>query len=289
VTYLESLSSELATVGIRGRLRRRILLEIGDHLDSDPQARLGAPGDLARQFADELGTTRARRAALVTFAALAVAAAMLLVSWAGSKATGVAWPRVHPPSRPVANLAFVLLAIGSQVAFAAGVLGVVRALRRRSALVVPRAEATVIGRRAIVALLAGVAAMAGLALIGFEFRRGQPAWWMPVTLAGAGVAAGGLLAAMVIVAAALRLRPVAPGEAGDLFVDLGPLAPPVLRARPWRLALAVAAALAVIITVGGALQSDGYDGAVRGVADGLACLAGFALLGPYLGLRAARD
>ena len=289
MTYLESLSTELARVGIRGRLRRRILLEIGDHLESDPKAALGAPGDLARQFAGELGTARARRAALVAFAALALAAVMLLVSWAGSRATGLAWPRADPPSKAIADAAFALLAIGSQVALVAGVLGVVRALRLRGELVVMRAEATVIGRRAIVALLAGIATVAGLALIGVEFHRGQPGWWMPVTLAGAGVAAGGLLAAMVIVASALRLRPVSPGEAGDLFADLGPLAPPILRGRPWWLALTVAAALVVVITVGGVLQSDGYDGALRGLADGLACLAGFALLGRYLGLRDAVD
>jgi len=289
MTYLESLSTELARVGIRGRLRRRILLEIGDHFESDPKAALGAPGDLARQFAGELGTARARRAALVAFAALALAAVMLLVSWAGSRATGLAWPRADPPSKAIADVAFALLAIGSQVALVAGVLGVVRALRLRGELVVMRAEATVIGRRAIVALLAGIATVAGLALIGVEFHRGQPGWWMPVTLAGAGVAAGGLLAAMVIVASALRLRPVSPGEAGDLFADLGPLAPPILRGRPWWLALTVTAALVVVITVGGVLQSDGYDGALRGLADGLACLAGFALLGRYLGLRDAVD
>ena len=50
-------------------------------------------------------------------------------------------------------------------------------------------------------------------------------------------------------------------------------------------ALTVAAALAVIVTVAGVLQSDPYDGAVRGILEGVACLTGFAVLGPYLGLR----
>jgi len=39
------------------------------------------------------------------------------------------------------------------------------------------------------------------------------------------------------------------------------------------------------VALSGALQADGIDGALRGLAEALACLIGFALLGLYLGLR----
>jgi hypothetical protein len=81
------------------------------------------------------------------------------------------------------------------------------------------------------------------------------------------------------------LRPVAAGPAGDLFDDLGSPAPRPLRGRPWILALLLAGTIAITITAAGVLQSDGYDGALRGLADGGACLMGFAVLGRYLGLR----
>ena len=285
MNYVGALSEELARVGIGGRLHRRILAEIGDHLESDPEAALGDPADLARQFADELGTARARRGAYAAFAVLVFAAAVLGASWLGSKATGLAWPRVHPPSRILADVAFALVVIGSQVAFVSGVLAAGRALRHRGALVLPRAEATVITRRALVALLAGIGTMAGVALIAVELHVGQPSWWMPATLAGAVVGLCLLIGAASVALAALRTRPAADGQAGDVFADLGPLAPPPLRGRPWAFALTVAAAVAVVITLAGVLQSDGYDGALRGLADGAACLAGFAVLGRYLGLR----
>ncbi|HEY2316874.1 MAG TPA: hypothetical protein VGH67_01130 [Solirubrobacteraceae bacterium] len=63
--FQSQLNGELTAVGITGRLRRRILDEFADHLACDPQASLGDPRALARQFADEVGTTRAMRAALV--------------------------------------------------------------------------------------------------------------------------------------------------------------------------------------------------------------------------------
>jgi hypothetical protein len=287
MTYLEALSDELARVGIGGRLRRRILAEIGDHLECDPEATLGEPAGLATRFADELGTIRARRAAFVAFSVLALAAAVLAFSWVSSSATGLAWPRVHPPSRVVADLGFALVAVCPQVALVSGVLAAVRALRRRRALVVPRAEATVIARRAIVALTAGILSMAALGVIAAELHGGQPSWWLPATLAGAATAVCAILATLPTIAAAIRVRPRAGGEAGDLFADLGALTPPVLRGRPWAFALTVAGGLALIVTAAGVLQADPYDGALRGLLEAAACLAGFAVLGPYLGLRAA--
>ena len=68
--YERALSRELSAVGISGQLRRRILDEIGDHLSCDPQAPLGEPQALAREFAD----LRGHPWRLAVWFALAVAA-----------------------------------------------------------------------------------------------------------------------------------------------------------------------------------------------------------------------
>ncbi|HEY5427845.1 MAG TPA: hypothetical protein VIK04_01905, partial [Solirubrobacteraceae bacterium] len=61
-----------------------------------------------------------------------------------------------------------------------------------------------------------------------------------------------------------------------------------MRGRPWRLAVVVAVAVAAAITVAGVPASDALDGGVRGIADALVCLVGFATLGRYLGLWSPR-
>jgi hypothetical protein len=71
-----------------------------------------------------------------------------------------------------------------------------------------------------------------------------------------------------------------------LSADLGDLLPVPLRGRTWALAFLVAAAVAVVIAIAGLLQSDPFDGVLRGLLDGGACLLGYATLGRYLGLRA---
>jgi hypothetical protein len=127
--------------------------------------------------------------------------------------------------------------------------------------------------------------MLGLALLAIELGDTVASSWRTFVLIGSGVSSIALLAAAPAVLAAARLRPVAAGGRGDLFDDLGPLVPVWLRGRDWPLALGVAGAVAMVITLAGITQSDGFDGAARGIADALACLAGFALLGGYLGLR----
>jgi hypothetical protein len=72
--YLNALSAELGTVGIRGSRRRRILAEAEDHLrESGDEARFGEPKVIAARFADELATNGARRTALFSLFALAPA------------------------------------------------------------------------------------------------------------------------------------------------------------------------------------------------------------------------
>src|SRR5690242_18567400 len=86
--YLEELSRSLSEVGIRGRQRARILAEFSDHLECEPGAVLGAPGDVARQFADELGTARARRAGFRAFAALAFVGVLFAIAFLSAQVNG---------------------------------------------------------------------------------------------------------------------------------------------------------------------------------------------------------
>jgi hypothetical protein len=286
VNYLDELSGALTKTGIRGRLRRRIVAEMGDHLACDPAAPLGDPTDLARRFADELGTVRARRAGLATFAALAVAGGLCAAAFLASRGGSLgSFPQLRPGSRPLADLSLGLITIGAQLALVAGLLTLLRVLRHRHDMVLARSESVVISRRAATGLAAGAACMAGLGLLAVEYTHALPSWW--TTLAALAAATGGaaLAAAMPAVVAAVRLRPVAAGNPGDLFDDLGATVPPALRGRPWAFALAVAAAVGVAVALAGVLQADPFDGIARGAADGAACLAGFAVLGRYLGLR----
>ena len=57
------------------------------------------------------------------------------------------------------------------------------------------------------------------------------------------------------------------------------------RGDPWRLAAAVALAVGAAVWLAGIVQGDPIDGLVRGIFEAAACLAGFAALGRYLGLR----
>jgi len=288
VSFMHELSRELVRVGVRGRLRRRILTEIGDHLACDPDADLGEPSQLARQFADELGTRRAQSAGFQAFAALAIAGPLFAVSfvssgWAGPNAT-----RVYATSALLGYLGVALVLLAPQLSLVAGSLAALRSFRRRGQGVIPRSEATVIARRAAVGLASGLASMVGLVLVALEFQGRLAGWWTGLTLGVAAFGACAIGIAAPAVLSSLRLLPVAPGPAGDLFDDLGGVVPARLRGQPWALALFVAAAVALVITLAGAVQADGIDGALRGLADGVACLVGFALLGPYLGLRARK-
>ena len=73
-----------------------------------------------------------------------------------------------------------------------------------------------------------------------------------------------------------------------MFDDLGRLIPPPLRGHAWLFAFIVAGLVVVVVTGAGVSQQDPFDGAARGVADGVAYLGSFALLGRYLGLRPGR-
>jgi hypothetical protein len=282
------LGEELGRVGIRGRLRGRILAEYADHLACDPEAQLGEPAALARQFADELGSTRARRAAASGFGALALAGVLFGAAFVTSDALYGVTPR---GASVVGTIALAVGIVFAQVSFVAGTLAALRWVARRGAGVLPAAEATVVVRRAAVGVICGIVTMASLGTAAIAYQRFQAGTWVTfaVVLAAVGIAA--LLASLPSIWEATRVRPVAGGEAGDIFDDLGVVAgflPAFLRGRPWRLAVSVAVAVAFVITLVAVPAQDAYDGALRGILDALLCLAGFATLGRYLGLWAPR-
>ena len=278
--YVRELSRELAAVGIRGRLRARILVESEDHLRSDPEGaeRFGSPSMVANAFASELGARASSRAAVGAFVALGLAGAVYAVSFVGGS-----FAHQPPPDEwPVdALLALAVVIFAPQVAFVAGSLALVRSLRRRER-VLPTAQLRVINRRTGLALLAGLATMAALWLIAFELQNVADGWWVAFTLVGSTAAAILLVLAAVPTRGAARLRPRVAGAAGDVFDDLG-----LERYRddPWRFARRVALGVGVAVSVAGIVQGDPIDGVIQGFAEALACLGGFAVLGRFLGLR----
>jgi hypothetical protein len=285
MTYLNALEDELTAAGIPASRRRRIIAEFADHLHEDPSAKLGSPAELARQFADELGTRLARTAAFRAFAALAFAGLGLVAMFAAAGGNRGLQAFGHNATATPTWTAPILLvaAVAAQVAFAAGGLALVRAWRLRNERVITAADATVLARRSAVGLAGGIVTLAALPACAVAFPHAAGHAWTVAAwiLAGLGVVVLGAVAPTVI--SSLRLRPAVRGQASDLIADLGDWVPTQL--TPTRCALALALAIVILMSVAGVITDDPYDGAARGIADGLACLAGFAALGRYLGLR----
>jgi hypothetical protein len=277
MSYIDDFGRELGLHGIRGSTRCRILDEVIDHLDEDPtaEARFGTPREVANAFAAELGAQASRRAATTAFAALGVAGAVYATAFVS---LGIAGPPSETLNPPLGALALAAMVVAPQVAFVAGALALVRALRRREKIV-PTEELVIMKRRTAVALAFGVVTMAALALYAFEFGASLAGWWVTLTYASTATAASLLCAAFVPNLRAARLRPQVAGAAGDVFDDLG------FRVDPWRFAGLVALGVGLAVWVAGIAQSDPFDGLARGVLEGLVCFGGFAGLGRYLGLR----
>jgi hypothetical protein len=289
-TYLSTLEAELAAVGIPPRRRERILAEFADHLHECPSAELGAPAELARQFADELGTRLARGAAFRAFTALAVSglgvAVMFIAAgrWRGLNLYGSR----HPVATPTWTMPVMLLAaLAAQVALVSGTLALLRAWRLRHERVIGRADATVLARRAGVGLVSGALTVALLPGIALAFPHTVGHTWKVLAWVVAGAALIGLVSVAPAVARSARLRPASSGEPADLTADLGPWLPAQL--TPARCALLLAAAIVVVMGLQGVVADDPYDGLARGLWDGVACLAGYASLGRYLGLTGSRQ
>jgi hypothetical protein len=292
--YLRDLSAEMGRRGVRGRVRRRILAEVTDHLHCDETAveRFGAPPEIAAHFADQLGSAATVRSVRWGFAALAVAGVACAMGmtqfwlpgvWGGGAQGQVAG------SAPATVVAFLVAIMAAQVSLVAGGLGLLRTIRRRRTPVLPSAEVAIIRRRMAVALVSGLVCMSGLAYLLASIHGVERVLSVPesgeVLLVAAGAAAIVLAAAWIPVMRASRIRVEAAGTAGDVFDDLGRVVPSPLRGHPWVFAGGVAALLGIVVLAAGIVVSDGYDGALRAMAEVAACLAGFALLGRYLGLR----
>jgi hypothetical protein len=280
--YLRQLSVELGAVGIRGSRRRRILAEAADHLrESGDPARFGKPKLIAARFADELATTGARRAAVVSFLALAPAA----VAFALLLALNRPGPDITSAEvLPLGVAGALVIALAPQIALAAGLLAIALAWRLRTAPVAPAAAIRLLHRRAAVALAAGAGTLVGVAVYAVEYSRGLPGWWTTFAFTAAGTAIVPVAVASVVLGRVARVRAQSAGPAGDVFDDLAPLIdriPLRLRGRPWRFCLLFAALVAGSALLGGGLD----EGPRNAVAEFVAICAGFAAFGRFLGLR----
>ena len=285
MTYLNALESELKAAGIAPRRRARIVSEFAEHLHEDPNAELGAPAELARQFADELGTRLARTAAYRVFAALAVAgvalAAMFLA--VGRMRALTMYGGQHTPTPTWTAPILLAAALAAQLALAAGGLTLLRAWRLRHEPVISRGDATVLARRSAVAAICGAVTVAALPACALAFPHAAGHTWSAFAWIIAGVTIAGLSMTVPTLIRSVRLLPTRTGTPSDLIDDLGPWAPRGL--TPTGAALLLGLVIAVVVSAAGVLTDDPYDGALRALADAGACLAGYAVLGRYLGLR----
>jgi hypothetical protein len=289
--YLAELAAALDSVGIRGELRRRILLETEDHLRSDPewQSRFGNPTAVAARFADELAVARSRGAANATFLALAVAgaayAAAFILANRGADIFVGGFAELA-----IALVAGVLVILAPQLAFVAGILAVVRSFRLGRGAADAPADVPLLRRQTATALLAGWVTLASLATFAVTKGGPEPRWWIVGVLAAVGLAAVPLAWATARVLRAARLRPQASGAARDAYTDIDIVlrGHVDLRDRSWSFcaAVAVLAGLATFATAAVAGQPD--EGLRNAVAETVAVVGGFWLFGDLLGLRPSR-
>jgi hypothetical protein len=284
MNYVDSLEVELANAGIPARRRARIVAEFRDHLHENPKAQLGAPRDLARQFADELGTRLARGTAYRAFAALAVAGIVLVAmfftggrTWGGWVGYGHYRVSDYLPWWWVPMM--IVCFIAAQVALASGGLALLRAWRLRRVPVMTAADAAILNRRAAVGLVCGAITMTVLPLSRLVVDVG--ARWNTVAVIVGPALIVLLLAMLPDVLRAARLRPTREGPAGDLTADVGIDDP---RATPRRIVMLLSVVIVLVMAAIGVRSDDLQDGILRGLFDGAACLVGFAVLGQYLGL-----
>ncbi len=270
MNLVERLAVELGRVGIRGRLRDRILAEATDHLAEGDPATFGDPAELAAQFADELAGDRTRRAALGAFAALAAAGAVFGAAWIAIVRGG--FPEVTSASwEPLGIVSAVGSVVFPQFAFACGLLAALRALRRRREPRLAAAEIDLLLDRTRLGLTFGLLSMASLA--GYAAAYGVSGWIWPTAL---GLTAP-LGAAAVLMHRAAAVKSSVPGHAPDVFDDL-----PVPLPRNHRLLCAGTAAAAALAAVAAA---PNHEGIRNGLVEIVLVVAGFLTLGRRLGIR----
>ncbi len=286
MTWTEDLADELGRRGISGRRRQAIVLEFEDHIACEPAcvSRLGDPRLLAREFADELAAESARGGARTAFGALSLAAVALITSQVAIGGAG-GYPGIdNGRSLVVGLVASLCMVVAPQVALVAGSLGLLRALRRRREPVLPAGEVRLLRRRTWVALGGGLATSLALGVDVVNFSAIQPAWYVGLVegLAGLSVVALGAAAASLRRTGDLVVSRT--GPAGDIFDDL-----PVLRRlrdRPWQMCAIVAGGVGLAMTLAEwHAERSLAEGLQRGIFEGVAAAAGFAVLGRAIGAR----
>lgn len=272
MSFLADLRRELDRCGIRGPLARRIEAELADHLACDPQARLGAPAEIAERFAAELRVVRTRRAAKASFGALALCGGLFVVA---VTAVGPAGGHLATRHGAVTSLSGLGMITFAQVAFVAGVLALARGLRATAP-----GDLRIAQQRAAVALAAGACVSVSLAVHGAVLAP-MPGWWRALTLACALVPLPALAAAAVSARSAAALTAGAASSQG-LAADLpGPLA-----RRPGLVLAALGlAAVSLVVVQGVAGEHSLVEGLVRGALEAAGLGLAVALLGRVLGLR----
>ncbi len=290
MSWVQDLTDELTARGVGGAARRRIVLELSDHIACEPgcETRLGDPRALAGTFAEELATSRTRRSALWAFAALAWTAITLVAAQIAIRHAGGYPGFNHGVSMIVFWPGLLGITIAPQIALAAGTLGAWRTLRRRRAPSLPAAELGLIARRTKVALGAGLATVAGLELYVINFVSRFPAWYEILVAGLAATAGAGLLVAWRAMTSARAVLSTASGPAGDVFDDIPLIDFGWLRGRPWLLGAASSLLVAAGVTAfTGHAEHSLIEGLERGGAEGVAAGIGFVLLGRAIGVFAA--
>jgi hypothetical protein len=297
--YLTVLGRALSACGVEGRAADRVLEESRDHLlelarETDEREALSRFGDaraLAEQVAAQLATSRTRRATYGSFAALALTGLGYLGFFAAVNLGG-GWPDIFDGRiAALGPLVGIGIFVFPQIAFVAGCLAVLRALRLRRGEALPAAELSVMRSRAAVALGAGWLSIGAWALYAVNSWNAAPleSWVAPAILGVCAALAMPLAVGSVALARSAGPR-ARPGPAGDVFDDLGPvfrLAPlRTLPAHPWRFALVFALGVGLVgFGLGWTEEGDPGSGIVRGGFEGLAVLICFAALGRRLALR----
>ena len=288
MTWLDTLAAELEARGVPGPQRRRIMLELRDHIECDPgcEDRLGDPGELAVSFADELATSRARGSAFWSVGALALTALALITSQLALGRAGG-----YPAEGSGISIALFIpgllgMLFAPQVALVAGSLAALRAARRRRTPRLPAAEIALIERRTRVALVGGFATLGGLALYLVNFAPRLPGWYLGLVGAVSAAAAVALLVAFGGLTRAEAIVSGVTGPGGDVFDDIPLIGRKWLARRPWRLGVigSLLIGIAAVLFTAHAERSL-IEGLERGIPEALAVALGFGMLGRAVGLR----
>ncbi|HZE03943.1 MAG TPA: DUF1707 domain-containing protein, partial [Solirubrobacteraceae bacterium] len=132
-------------------------------------------------------------------------------------------------------------------------------------------------------------AVAGLELYVVNFSMRLPAWWLGLVAAMAGIGALALLVAARGLSRSAAVVCERPGGAGDVFDDLPIPGAAWLRRGRWRLGVIGSALAGLAMAVFEAhAEHSAIEGLVRGVTEGMAAAAGFALLAHAVGLLPSR-